>query len=243
MRAGHGPVCWRTTIKSATSGDGRPTGAVIPRLNIAEVNMNKIDAQRIILLSAKKYRDNLENNNVLFVFDNNKKIASFEATFFPRNFQHLTGVRPAPNINASFFYKLSLNDRLSPNDFEIVEQGTTEQKLRILLRMMNIQSTAKMIGDFNNMDSFVIPDKIIGTVYACMGFVRDNGYYVPNTIRLDDIRKITYKPQRQIICTLTKKTDEDTYTSFSSFSKRYSQETVLKELKKLHNNVDIELPD
>lgn len=206
--------------------------------------MDKNEIIRKLSTSAKLYSRNLENKNILFVYKDKSEICSFETAFLARNYQHLTGIYLTGNTSSTLFYKSCLNGKVSPQDFDINEDGTTELKLDVLSGMMNIHNKAKMIGDFNSPNAFVIPDKIIGTVYACMGFVfdDDSGYYVPNTIRKEDIRDITIKPQKQIICTLVKEITDSHYTEFSYISKniKYPNEVLYAKLAAHNSKINLQ---
>ena len=66
-------------------------------------------------------------------------------------------------------------------------------KLSVLSQIMNIHKTAKMVGDYDNTKSVLFTEKIVGTVTACVGFVREGNYYLPNTTLREDIRTITVR--------------------------------------------------
>ena len=153
--------------------------------------MKKEDALRIIISCAKKYHENLENNNILFVFGSKRETSFFEAVFLPRHFLHLTGIEILPGkfSGSSSFYENCLKERIGVNDFFLSKNGTTEMKLSVLPQLVNIHRAAKMVGDFNFSKTAFLTEKLAGTVYACVGFVRDGKYYMPNTVLREDITK------------------------------------------------------
>ena len=96
--------------------------------------MKKENAIKIIAECAKLYKENLENKNLLFVFGADKTPEFFEASFLPRNFLHLTGVKIfEERVGGSVdFYERCLRRKLSPSDFSFADNGTTVMKLSIL---------------------------------------------------------------------------------------------------------------
>lgn len=58
----------------------------------------------------------------------------------------MTGTKLNSTVSsATEFYHKSLTNTLSVNDFEFAEDGTTEQKLDVLLEIMNIKASAQML--------------------------------------------------------------------------------------------------
>ena len=153
---------------------------------------SKSEALRIIHSGAVAYQNNLVNKNVLFVAVSLGKAELFEASFLPRNFLHLTGVRT--KLNSTTFYSLSLRDRISEQDIAFADDGTTDKKLDVLQSLMNIHVTAKMLGNYDNSQRLLVTDKLAGTVTSAMGFRKDGDYYMPNTSLKTDMRTITQKP-------------------------------------------------
>ena len=78
----------------------------------------KEKALQIIIESARKYKENLLNQQLLFICsDKHNIISSLEVSFDASNFLHLTGVKT--NIAALDFFTRCINSRLSINDFEM----------------------------------------------------------------------------------------------------------------------------
>lgn len=168
--------------------------------------MKKENAIKIIAACAKDYHTYLENKNLLFLFGSPQKPEFFEAAFLPRHFLHLTGVEVTDKhfSGSSDFYEKSLTGQLSPDDFSLASNGTTEMKLLILPQLMKIYRSAKMVSDYSFAKSTLYTEKLAGNVTACLGFVRNDKYYVPNTALKEDIRDISIKPQRRILIVLRK---------------------------------------
>lgn len=161
--------------------------------------MKKEDSIRIIVSCAKQYHINLENQNLLFLFGAPREPEWIETTFLPRHFLHLTGVRQNAGISSTDFYDRCLKGYLKASDFSIPKDGTAEMKLAVLPQLMSLHKNAKMIGDYGFAKSLLYTEKLAGNVTACMGFVRDGQYYLPNTALKEDIRDIAKHPQKRVL--------------------------------------------
>ena len=183
--------------------------------------MKKEDAIRIITSCAKQYHDTLEGKNLLFLFGSPKDPQHFEAAFLPRHFLHFTGVELSPRefISSTDFYDRCLNRSLRPSDFNIPDSGTVEMKLSVLPQMINISKTAKMIGEYSFSKSLLYTEKLTGNVTACVGFVRDDRFYIPNTVLREDIRDITKRPQKRVLAVFKKEMKEPVYSELCYHAK------------------------
>jgi len=189
--------------------------------------MKKSEAIRKLTVCAEQFNRNLANRNILYVFSNSGKNQYFETLFLPRHYLHLTGVKLlANNIKSVDFYKLCLRNQLSPSVFSFHENGTTEMKLSVLPQIMNIHKVAKMVGDYDNTKSVLFTEKIVGSITACIGFVRDRYYYIPNTTLREDIRTITKSPQKKVLAIFTKRVDDKQYSECSYLAKNISVDSI-----------------
>jgi len=175
--------------------------------------MKKEQAIKIITEAAKIYNENLENKNLLFIFGVEKSPEFFETSFLPRNFLHLTGVKIIEKrIRGSVdFYEKCLKGKLSPSDFSFADNGTTDMKLSILPKLMKIQTCAKMVGIYDNTKSVLYTEKLAGNIYACMGFIKEDDYYIPNTALREDIRNISIRPQKRVLSIFKKDIPQKIY--------------------------------
>ena len=190
--------------------------------------MKKDEAIRILTSCAAHYSANLESKNVLYVFQKGKDLQSFEALFLPRHYLHLTGIKLlSKSIKSTDFYRLCLKRQLSPSVFTFHENGTTDMKLSVLSQIVNIHKTAKMVGDYDNTKSVLITEKIVGTVTACIGFVRDGNYYHPNTTLREDIRTISVNPQKRVLAIYTKENQNPRYTKCTYLAKNTTIESFM----------------
>ena len=197
--------------------------------------MDKKEAIKIILECAKLYNKNLSNKNIMFVCRNKKQqLFAFEVLFLPRNFLHLTGVKITnKDINSSIkFYRACLNNKLSISDFKYSEDGTTIIKLRILKQVMNLHKVSKMFGEYNHTKPYLFTEKATGNVVACIGFIDESGFYVPNTALKEDIRDITTEDSRStIIYTFVKNVEEKLYSNLTYIANSYNLEKLLQNQK------------
>ena len=178
---------------------------------------SKVEALRIIHNSAVAYKTNLLNMNVMFVASKDDIMQIFEAKFLPSNFKHLTGI--ITSLNSTRFFEAAYNNKLKESDIDFARDGTTQKKLDVLYSLMSIHKTAKMAGDFESSHKVLLSDKVAGTTTAVMGFIKDDSYFVPNTVIKDDVRKIAQKPTLTIIAIFTKSDKQETYTDLSYIRK------------------------
>ena len=182
--------------------------------------MKKEEAIKIMSDCAKRYHDNLEGNNVLFLYGSPQCPEYFEVSFLPRNFLHLTGVELTGSRFTSSvdFYDRCLKGRLNSSDFTMPPRGMAEVKLTVLPQLMSIHKTAKMVGDYNGTKPVLVTDKLAGNVFACMGFVLDKQYYMPNTALKNDIRDLVGQHKR-VIATFRKPIRSTAYTELCYVAK------------------------
>ncbi|MBQ4417996.1 MAG: hypothetical protein II870_00040 [Synergistaceae bacterium] len=184
--------------------------------------MKKEAAIKIITSCAKSYKNNLENKNLLFIFGDLQTPEYFEASFLPRNFLHLTGIKLVEGriVSSKDFYDRCLNGKLSPDDFYMAQNGTTDMKLSVLPQLMNLHLCAKMVGDYDNTKSLLYTEKIVGNIFACVGFIHENGYYIPNTALREDIRDITISPQKRVLAIFRKDIKQKLYETICYTAKK-----------------------
>lgn len=140
--------------------------------------MDKKRAIQILTNSARLYKENLEDNKVLFLYgipsEIKKQLGSpdkkmlhmeyYETAFHRYNFLHLTGVKiSGSRLSSSIhFYEACLASRLREEDFSFSSDGSTIQKLDILEHMMNIKKNVTMIGDFTDRGPKLFTQKVAG---------------------------------------------------------------------------------
>ena len=205
--------------------------------------MNQKEILKKLKESAKVYKENLQNTNLLIIYSKNKKVEYIEIKFLARNFMHLTGVRSIQSNEkykkANQFYNACLNNKLSYKDIIIKDDGTTKLKLDIISNLVNIDKECKMIGMYDNSKKELITDILVGSVHMCVGLIRDSKtYYIPNTLLKEDIRKLTIE-RYPIIGILKKKINEEKYQTLTYISKKMDISMITKNIE-LCNKINIE---
>lgn len=199
--------------------------------------MDKRHAIQIMTKAAQLYRDNLEDEKILFLYGlpsevkmelqtQNKILSSikgYEVAFHRYNFLHLTGVRLNKSVTASaiHFYEKCLDKRLTENDFSFAKDGSTGQKLDILENMMLLKKNATMIGEFTDKGPKLFAEKAAGNVCGCIGFVKDKNtrLNVPNTLLKKDIRDVIAQPAYKVFAVISKHYTDEKYSVFSKLDK------------------------
>lgn len=191
--------------------------------------MTKKEALAVVFSCAQLYKENLVDKTLLFVTtDKHKKIHCLEVTFDISNFLHMTGFKVnKAEITARHFFSLCYDKRLTENDFEFADDGTTEMKMRVLPGLVKKNLSAKMLGDYNMSQPKLFTDKLAGSISACMGFVRDRGEgrFIPNTVLEGDIREKVRTSDR-IILTYRKERKATQYSEIVFMAKKIEWEKL-----------------
>lgn len=192
--------------------------------------MDKRRAIQIMSKSARLYKENLEDQKILFLYGvpsevkreiqkEDKRLFSlrgYEVVFHRYNFLHLTGVKinSVETASAIHFYEKCLGNRLTENDFSFASDGSTGQKLDILENMMLIKKNVSMIGDFTDRGPKLFTEKAAGNICGCIGFVKDRntGLNVPNTLLKRDIRDVIVSPKQKVYAVISKGYMEEKYS-------------------------------
>ena len=199
--------------------------------------MDKRRAIQIMTKAADIYRENLEDQKVLFLYglppvvkkqlQTEEKVLTgikgYEVAFHRYNFLHLTGVKINKSTTASaiHFYEKCIDNRLTENDFSFSKDGSTGQKLDILERMMQMKKNVTMIGSFTDKGPRLYTEKVAGNVCGCIGFVHDRNtkLNVPNTLLKKDIRDVVEQPVYKVFGVVSKNYMENTYTRVEKMDK------------------------
>lgn len=216
------------------------TAQTFPFLNNTKLRnwvMDKRRAIHIMTKAAELYRDNLEDQKILFMYgtpsDVKKQlqtegkilaaIQGYEVAFHRCNFLHLTGVRlnKKGTASANHFYQKCLDKRLTEDDFSLAKDGSTGQKLDILESMMFIKKSVTMIGEFSDRGPKLFAEKAAGNICGCIGFVQDKNtkLNVPNTLLKKDIREVTAQPTYKVFVVMSKHYTDDKYSQLAKLDK------------------------
>lgn len=183
--------------------------------------MTKNEALKIVYHCAAQYEKELSGKNLLFIYrDKQKQVYSLEVYFTAANFLHLTGFQVrSQEITPKNFLQKCIDKRLTLNDFEFSQNGTTPLKLQVLPILMTKDLSANILGIFNNEEALLYTDKIVGNIRGCIGFIPvNNGNYVPNTVLNGDIRNFSNNPY-QILLTYRKRNTERHYYEIVHYAK------------------------
>lgn len=182
--------------------------------------MNKSEAVRIISKCANIYKKRLDGYQIVFVYrDENNHSNYMEVKFRSYNFLHFTGVIPRNGLSANDFYRFALNNRLSERDFIFKNNHTTILKLKILDAIMNIDTKARMIGNYIGPHLDLYTEKVTGTTTACLGLIEKENFYLPNSVLSEDIRVIISKPPGKIYAIFKKPMNSPLYTQLTYHTK------------------------
>lgn len=213
--------------------------------------MDKRRAIPILTKAAELYRDNLEDQKILFLYgipsEINKQLQTkdkclssmqyYEVAFHRYNFLHLTGVRlnKMGTASAIHFYQKCLDKRLKEDDFSFSKDGSTGQKLDILEKMMFIKKNVTLIGDFTDRGPKLFTEKAAGNICGCIGFVQDRNtkLNVPNTLLKKDIRDVTAQPTYKVFAVFYKDYKDEKYSLVTKLDKSI-------DLNEIHFNDEIE---
>ena len=171
---------------------------------------------KILQICAKKYKENLLNKNIMFIFKEkqNSKISYIETVFNDYNFMHLTGIKYTKG--ASKFFEDCINNRLSEKNIEIKNPIFTKLKLDVLENIVSINKSAKKIGTYNNSKILLKIEKVVGNTHCSIGFsniIKDEKiikYYYPKTLLQEEFKKNVIE-ENKIIAIFTKNKKEKLY--------------------------------
>lgn len=92
--------------------------------------------------------------------------------------------------NPTQFYHKCVNSSLKTSEIRFRKDGTTELKLLALPLIVNFLKSSKMTAVYNPIRPKLSIDRL-GTTNFCLGFTKDNSYYVPSSCLLEDIRNLS----------------------------------------------------
>lgn len=183
---------------------------------------------------AQIYDKNLKGKNIMFIFENmvNKEIDYIETEFLANNYKHLTGIECKEKIEPIKFYKLCINSKLSYKVIKQKDNGTTKLKLEVLPQLLNIAKNAKLVANYNGSKINLYTEKVIGNVRCCIGFVKNDKYYLPNTILKQDIREISqFESNCRIIAILEKMSKQKQYDKVTYMNEKIDLKEIVSKLK------------
>lgn len=206
------------------------------------IEYNRNEMIKRICEGAKKYKNNLLNKNIMFIFEDkkNQKINFIETIFYNSYFMHLTGVKYYKN--ATIFFQDCLNNKLSQKNIKLKNKGFAQLKLKVLENAMSINKSAKRIGDFNKSKVNITIEKIVGNTHYCLGFSNLDSnnkklkYYYPKTLIQDNLKN-NIIDDNKIIAILSKNKNQKLYNQVTYLSKNINLD-ILKENDLLNKLID-----
>ena len=195
--------------------------------------MNKIEKNKILKIVSEcaiKYKENLANKNILFIYYEKNDLKYIETKFLPSNFLHLTGLqyKRKQNNNAIKFYQDVLDKKVSLENIEIKDKKIVGLKLSVLTMLMNINRNAKMLGEYDSSTKkLLLTEMVIGTSVYSAGFIKIGKYYIPNSSLREDIRNITLENSK-IIGIFSKEIQTQKYCNIANLAKKAKLEVILK---------------
>lgn len=194
---------------------------------------NKKEDLNVIKQAANLYEKNLNNKSLIFIYLNrvNNIIEEYEVIFKDTYFQHLTGT--ITKLDKRNFYRKALNNTLKITDFDYKDDNTY-LKLDNIIRGMEINKYARMIGNFMENRKYLTLTKVTGTQYLSIGFDETKRYNYPKTFLIGDIRKLTVGSPNRILCILSRNINEEQYKDIVYIAKDISIEKLKldKEIRK-----------
>lgn len=186
---------------------------------------DKLRVIPILQQCALEYQDELLDRNLLVMCSRTpeKRIFYHEFTFEKGNFAHLTGCYDSKQQKAKRFYEKCVNKKLSLNDIHLASNGSSQQKLDVLHRILCKNLSAKMIGDYAGTQPQLETDILAGGTGACIGFKYDrngSGILRPNTVLQGNLS--TYvKDKAQVIAVFRKGISEKLYEEITYKADNY----------------------
>lgn len=199
--------------------------------------MSKKDrAIEILTDSAKVYDDLLKNKSYLIISYSNvfKSYRHFEIVFNSANFMHLTGVDT--RLKPSVFYKKCLNNRLSKNDFELKNNGTTMLKLELLPKMFEL-NIYRTIGDYSEFSDYIKieADIAAGNNKGTLALKNiGNNLYIPCSLLRDSIdNRISSLSKQKITYIYSKNKNDNKYRDIIYEDKKGLTHAIPDEISQL----------
>lgn len=127
---------------------------------------------------------------------------------------------------ASDFFNKCLKKRISIDDFELADDGTTILKSEVIEQGMRIHILSKTVDDFDGKRCSLKTEKLVGNIRCTMGFVKElSGFFAPNTLLKADIRDEIIKIH-QLMAVYMKTIKDERYNRLCYVAKPLDPEQV-----------------
>lgn len=197
--------------------------------------MKKEKILKILNQSLNQYKEHFLNYSIIFIYEENKVLKWKKTQYVKSNFFHLTGL-DSPIKDKNVLYDKIINNQLSEEEFDKKNEGTTLQKLKVILGMHRILYGPSIIGDANRfIGVHLSPDDVVGKHDIVMGFKR--GF--PQTLLNKNINQCTIKSHKTLFV-LRKNLNDKKYNELLYIQKDINIH-ILKTIEKdLRNKIDFE---
>lgn len=186
--------------------------------------MDKRIAYKKMRTCALDYRNNLMNNEYIFVYKY-KQAEYIKTVFKKRHFLHFTGVDT--DLSAKRFFDSLYHNKLKMEEFQLGKH--TPLKLEVLPIIMNIDRLSSTIGEYNNLKPYLKADKIIGKNVSLLGFLERNSIFMPATVLKEDYRQLLNESSPIYAILKRKMNSRDLYIPTYA-NKKYDYLDVVNEL-------------
>lgn len=201
--------------------------------------MKKETILKVVINSFNIYQEEFENNNILYVYENDSgEIRGFETAFKKGNYKHLTGLDSTNS--AENFYKKLERKQLSITDFAVDKDGTAIQKLEVIENISDILYKPFVIGYarhnlLKNNSSKV--DIITGNSKKLTIGFKDGENSYPVTLMQLNPKDATTK-NHTILFTLRKKITDEKYSEVLYWKEKTSKAKLRKIEKQYQIKID-----
>ncbi|WP_047394188.1 PBECR4 domain-containing protein [Cetobacterium sp. ZOR0034] len=206
-------------------------------------NINKKDILKKLKVALNNYETFLKNKDFIIIYkDNSNNFIFKRMIFLKKNFFHLTGLKS--HLKAEVFYNHLKNGTLGLADFNLKSDGTTRLKLDVLESFHFLLSSECEIGEYdsNNYKNIrLMSHTVLGKKITCLGFIRSNTCYYPNTLLKENLKQITISTNKVI--TILKKSLENKDYSINFLNKNYTQVDLEIILNSSESKITIEKVD
>lgn len=203
---------------------------------------SKNEIIKIVCNSAQRFKENLLNKNILFIFEDKKiKYTNIIQTIFLKSsFLHLTGIKYYKSANK--FFEDCLDNEISSDNVLIKNKIFTRAKLQVLENAMSINKSAKRIGNFNQNKVNIKVEKVIGNTHYCLGFSNLDSYnnklnyYYPKTLIQENLKN-NITDDNRIVAIFSKNKTQKLYNEITYISQEANL-LGMKENDKVKNLID-----
>lgn len=184
--------------------------------------MDKRKAISIVVSAAKRYKEMLCGKQFLLACGDTE---FREVAFRAQNFAHFTGVR-LQGCSARQFYERALSGKLSASHFAFSSDGNTERKLAVIGQLPGLFHAPLLYGAFLDSGICISADYFVGKHIISVGFRAGKSFDIPVTLYNEDIRKLTYQPEK-ILAVWEKPIGAERYATLT-YSRTETPETLLE---------------